>query len=450
MQQESHTREEQFICELLAAAQESGIPEAEVYYHQSDSMRAFVNKGEIDNYTVSVSGGLSLRGLIDGKMGTAYTEALDKEALVMLIRGVLESATLVNDKDEQFIFPGSPSYAAVDTLGDRGTPQQHIDLTLALDKAGRGMDPRVQELGFTFVEAEHETVRIVNTHGLNLQHEADLCVAYVSAIARDGERVATGEAVEALPNLSGLQAEAVARRAVEYAVFQLDASSIPSGEMPVIFQHRAMADLLGAFLGMFSADAAQKGLSLLAGREGQAIASPCVTLTDDPLLAGGLYTRAFDAEGVATFAKNLVEGGVLTTLLHNLKTAKKAGIVTTANAARGGYAGPVGIAPTNLTLLPGTSDLAGLSEQMRRGLVITGVEGLHAGANAVSGDFSLLARGYVVEDGKPGHAVEQVTVAGNFYQLLQDIVATGSDIPPQTSRVRCPSVWVRSLSVAGQ
>lgn len=448
--QQSQAREEQFIRELLAAAQESGIPEAEVYYHQSDSMRAFVNKGEIDNYTVSMSGGLSLRGLIDGKMGTAYTEALDKDALVMLIRGVLESATLVNDKDEQFIFPGSPSYASVDTLGDRGTPQQRIDLTLALDKVGRSVDPRVQDLGFTFVETEHETVRIVNTHGLSLQHEADLCVAYVSAIAREGERVATGEAMEALPNLSALNPEAVARRAVQDAVFQLDASSIPSGEMPVIFQHSAMADLFGAFLGVFSADAAQKGLSLLAGREGQTIAAPCVTLTDDPLLAGGLYTRAFDAEGVATFPKNIVEGGTLITMLHNLKTAKKAGVSTTANAARGGYAGPVGIAPTNFTLLPGAMDLEGLTANMQQGLVITGVEGLHAGTNAVSGDFSLLAHGYTVKDGKPGQAVEQVTVAGNFYQLLQDIVAIGNDIPPQTGRLRCPSVWVRSLSIAGQ
>lgn len=443
-------KHESFIRELLSAAQESGIQEAEVYFHQSESMRVLVNQGNVDEYAVNNSGGLSLRGLVDGKMGMSYTEALDRDAIVMLIRGVLDSATLTSDQDEQFIFGGSPAYAKVETTGDLGTPEDRINLALSLYEKGLQVDPRVKELGFTFVETEHESLRIINTNGLDLSHTADSCVAYTEAIAREGVRVSSGDAAAAKYNLAELDIDTIAKEAAEEAASQLDASPCDSGAMPVILRNGAMTSLLGAFSGIFSAEAAQKQMSLLADKEGTTIAAPCVTLMDDPLLAGGLLTRAFDSEGVATQTKAIIENGTLTTLLHNLKTAKKAGIESTGNAARSGYAGPIGIAPSNFYIKPGTQTLESLEAEMKNGLVVTSVEGLHAGANAVSGDFSLLSRGYLVRDGVRVQSVEQVTVAGNFFELLKSIVAVGSDLKPQTGRVFCPSVWVKELSVAGK
>lgn len=441
---------QEFINELLGAAQKAGVAQAEVYYHQGEAVRVTAMGGQIQEYTVSDGGGLSLRGLVDGKMGMAYTESIEPESIGMLVRGVLESAALISDLDEQFIFGGSPGYAKVETLGDLGTPADAIDLALALDKAARDRDPRIGEQGMAVVHTEKEAVQIANSHGLNLRHEADFALAYVEAVARDGEKVSTGTADALASNLAALCPQAIAGEAAREALFQLSAAPCEGGEMPVIFRNSAMADLIGAFLGIFSAEAAQKGLSLLADKEGETIAAACVTLVDDPLLAGGLYTRAFDAEGVATFTKNIVEQGTLKTLLHNLKTARKAGLVSTGNAARGGYSGPVGIAPTNLCLQGGGQDLRSLMKTMEDGLVITAVEGLHAGTNAVSGDFSLLSRGYLVRGGKQARAVEQVTVAGNFYALLRAVRAVGNDVRAEMGHVRSPSVLVERLSVTGK
>lgn len=443
-------KRDEFIRELLGAAQESGILEAEIYYSQRSAMRVEVRAGELENYTVSEAGGLSLRGLIDGKMGMAYTEALDKDAIVLLIRGVLESATLISEQNEQTLYvPSGEAYEPVDTRGNLQGAEARIALAMKLDQVARSIDPRVTELGWMQVRTVHEAVRLINTHGVDLTHEADLCVAYLSAIAREGERVTTGDAVAALPSLGDLDPEALAAEAVAEALSRLHAATMPSGETPVILRNTAMADLLEAFLGIFSADAAQKGMSLLKDREGQAIAAPCLTLLDDPLLAGGIASRSFDAEGVPTRRKAIIEGGTLKTLLHNLKTARKAGVVSTGNAARGGYAGPVGVAPTNVIVAPGDKPLETLEASMGSGLVITSVEGLHAGANAVSGDFSLLARGYRVTDGARGEAVEQITVAGNILSLLKEIVEIGSDTRSGGGQVRCPSVLVRALSIAG-
>ncbi|MBQ7825636.1 MAG: TldD/PmbA family protein, partial [Clostridia bacterium] len=126
-------------------------------------------------------------------------------------------------------------------------------------------------------------------------------------------------------------------------------------------------------------------------------------------------------------------------------TAKKAGLATTGNAAGSGR-----VAPSNFYIAPGKDSLDALLETMGSGLLITELSGLHAGANPISGDFSLLARGFEVSGGKCVRAVEQFTVAGNFYQLLRDITAAADDLLFEGSPIGSPSVSVSSLNIAGE
>ena len=444
------TRDE-FFRALLAAAKEAGADEAEAYFAEDESFRALATKGVIENYAVNTAGGLSLRVLKDGKMGSSFTEALDEEAIPMLVKNALASAALIDDKDEQFIFAGSPEYQKIDCTGDAGTPEERIAMALKIEREAREMDPRVTETSLgTGVETEHTTIRLINTRGLDLTHSSDLSVCMAGTIAREGKRTTTGDAYDFKRSFSTLEPDRICREAVEDATSKLPAAPCKSGAMPAIFRNTCMVSLLGTFSGVFSADAAQKGLSLLKGREGEKIAAECVTLVDDPLMEGGLASRPFDGEGVATCRKEVIANGTLTTLLHNLKTAKKAGCQSTGNAARGGYTSPaMGVAPMNFHFKPGEDDLDALCAKMGEGIVITGVSGLHAGANAVSGDFSLLAEGYLVEHGKKGQPVEQVTVAGNFFQVLKDVVAVGSDLK-FPGGMGSPSVWVKEISVAGK
>ena len=444
------TRDE-FFRALLRAAKEAGADEAEAYFAEDESFRALASKGQIDDYSVNTAGGVSLRVLKDGRMGSSFTEALDEEAIPMLVNNALASAALIDDEDEQFIFAGSPEYQQIDCTGDPGTPEERIAMALKIEREAREIDPHVTEttLG-TGVETERTTIRLMNTRGLDLSHTADMSVCMAGVVARDGSRATTGDSFAFANSLSALDAEKICREAVEEAVFMLPAAPCASGAMPAIFRNTCMVSLLSTFSGVFSAEAAQKGLSLLKGREGEKIAAECVTLVDDPLMKGGAASRPFDGEGVATRRKEVISHGTLTTLLHNLKTAKKAGCESTGNAARGGYASPaMGIAPMNFHFQPGEDDLDALCAKMGRGIVITDVSGLHAGANAVSGDFSLLAQGYLVEDGKKAQPVEQVTVAGNFFEVLKNVVAVGSDLK-FPGGVGSPSVWVREISVAGK
>ena len=192
---------------------------------------------------------------------------------------------------------------------------------------------------------------------------------------------------------------------------------------------------------------------MLAGKEGEKIAADCVTLTDDPTTDFGFGSRAFDAEGVAGRRTVVVENGTLKTLLYNLETAHKAGVESTGNASKGGYTSPIGISVSNFTLTPGEKTLEQLAGKMGEGLIITEVSGLHAGANAVTGDFSLMAKGYLVEGGKQGRAVNGVTVSGNFYELLKNIEEPGCDVYRNMfgEAISAPSVLMgKPMSVAGE
>ena len=442
-----------FIDRVLKAAKDAGLSQAEVYYASGDSFEATCIKGEIVGYSVSSTGGLSLRGLCNGKMGRAATEAFDDAAVGQLVRGVVESAELIEDTAVQEIYPGSDVYEKVDNYSETLAAvdeKRKIDLALALEKEALGIDPRVSQTDSAVVQTTAVTRMLKNTLGLSLSYRDNMAAAYIGAVGREGEKTAGESKLLFTRDFDSLDAGAIAREAVDKTLFMLSAGPVESGTYRAVFSPDVMVSFLSTFSGVFSAENAQQGMSLFAGREGEAVASPYVTLTDDPLRAGGFASCPFDGEGVAAYKKNVVESGVLKTLLHNLKTAKKAGVKTTGNASRAGYSAPVGVAPTNFFFAPGSKTPDELTAQMGDGLIITDVSGLHAGANPISGDFSLIAKGCVVKSGKRSAAVNQITVAGNFYQLLKNIRAFANDLTFPDGGIGSPSADVGEISVAGK
>ena len=442
-----------FVDKLLKAAQEAGIETAEVYYREGESTSAKAMQGKIETYEVSGSRGLSLRGVVGGRMGYASTEAFDDDAIGQLVQGVLESAELNEAEDQDEIFAGESAYpeleAAESDLGEVSS-EDLLRKALAVEKAALSLDSRVTQTEGAQVSRSFDRVLIRNTHGLNLSHEQELAALYVLPIARDGDNTATGFALKFGTEFGRMDPDELARKAVDEAVSQLHAEPAPSGTYRIVMRNDVMVSMLGVFSRIFSAENAQQKLSLLAGREGEMIAAEIVTLMDDPLLKGGMASCPFDDEGSACRTKTVICNGRLETLLHSRKTAKKQGVQTTGNARRGGYSGAVHVSPSNLYLKPGEKTLDELLADLGDGLLITDVSGLHAGANPISGDFSLLSKGFMVRGGKRAEPVERITIAGNFYELLKSIRAIGSDLEFPGGSIGSPSVDVGTLSVSGK
>ena len=447
MEQSFELQMNEFAAKALEAAQAEGISPAEATVARSEAFSVRVRAQKLEDYKVSDRVQLTLRGRWHGRIGTASTQAMDRESLALLIQGVKESAELIEDDEQDDILPPDAQYGAVCNYSDAIetiSAEDKIALAMCIDERLCTADARVSP-DATVVSTASEIFSIKNTLGLDLSHSSNMIYAYASCLAKEGEAAATGFKLlwgYAMEDVSPFD---VADGCVKDAVEKLGAGRLQSAARRVVIRNNAMADLLSTFCGVFSADNAQKGLSLLSGKEGTAIASPAVTLTDDPLLPWGMGSCPFDREGAATMTKNVIDGGVLRTLLHNRKTAKKAGVATTGNAAGSGR-----VAPSNLYIQPGEASLRDLLAHMENGLLLTEVSGLHAGANPVSGDFSLLARGFEVVNGEIQRAVEQFTVAGNFFALLQDVEAVGSDLLFEGSPIGSPSVAVKKLNIAGE
>lgn len=184
-----------FIHALLDAAKKAGIEAAEIYLASGDSFRAMCQQGQINNYTVNTTKGLSLRGLYQGKMGYAATEAFDDEAIAQLVSGVIESAQLTEDEDVQEIYHGDEKYPEVNTYNpalDQVDEKRKLQFVLDLEKKAKERDPRIVQLAYDMITTSSSETRIVNSYGLDLHHKSNLAFSFINALAKDGDRVATG------------------------------------------------------------------------------------------------------------------------------------------------------------------------------------------------------------------------------------------------------------------
>lgn len=441
---------------LIKLALEAGFEKAEVFATASDSFSVSVYESQIEDCRVQKRAGIALRGLLNGQMGYASTEIDEESEYADLVNRAKENALLLESKDVQFIYDGKEKLkwlSSVNPTLNEVTADQKIALAMEMEKACFAQDERVVRTEGCEVGTEHSSCVLVNSEGLHRVFENNIAYAAVGVILKTEDGQIDGSAYKFTRDFAEINAGKLAEEAVEEAVRYIGAKPILSGKIPVVFEKSAMAAILKTFAGVFSADAAQKGLSLLGDKEGTVIAADTVTLLDDPSDGLGLAGIPFDGEGVPTKKKAVIEKGVLNTLLYNLKTANKAGKASTGNASRPSYQSTVGTLPTNFYLQPGTFTPDELYALAGDGVRIDQLMGMHSGANAISGDFSLAAKGMRIENGKLTTPIEQITISGNFYQLLKGIKYIGNDMKfgfPGACAVGAPSVLVEGLSIAGE
>lgn len=438
---------------VTAAADARGLAEYELYYMSDSSTSVETLKDEVSSFSSGVSGGICFRCLYRGKMGYASTELMEESEMEALVDRAVENAEATEKEDSVGIFAGSPSYEK--TNAPAFAPMSAADLkalALSIQAENYKASEKVADGTQSYAVSAGMKVRLVNSHGLDLSNAYGLNVVYAEAVVRDGENSENNFEFEEVKE--GFNASAFAEKTVEGAEEMLGAGTVPSGKYDLVISAHAMTSLLSAFGSVFSAKNAQLGLSMLAGKEGEKIAADIVNITDDPMREGLPAQTFFDAEGVAAKRKSVVGAGVLKTLLHNRETAAKAGVESTGNASKGGYSAPVAISPYAFFIEPGDTSEEELMSLAGNGIYIKDFSGLHAGADDVTGDFSLQSEGFTLEGGKKVKAVKTFTVAGNFYSLLKEIAAVGNKaehgVPGGLTVFGAPAVLVRGMSVAGK
>ena len=441
--------------ELVAAAcQAQGITEYELYYQAGSELSVDTFQHSINEFSASQSGGVCFRCIVGGKMGYASTEDLSKKQAAAIVSKAADSAALLESEEQVFLGEGGQEYEAVeDKSYPLPTTEELIAKVLETTKKLYAADPMAVDGCQTQGIIETGEIAIFNSKGLDLQRKSSAAGLIVVGVASNGKEMANSYKVK-LGQLDQIDTDELVKKAIDSAKEKLGGEVAPTGQYPVVFNTDAMCSLLGVYSGIFNSESAQKGLSKLAGQEGQIVAAPCVNLIDDPFHCDNPEPMNFDAEGSPTHKKAIIENGKLNTLLYNLKTAAVAGKKTTGNASKAGYDSPVGIRPFTMYLEGGDMSEEELLQKAGNGVYITDLSGLHAGANAISGDFSLQSAGYMIENGQKTRYVKSFTVAGNFYDLLKNItaLANNSHLPRAmgSTAFGAPTVLVEGLSVAGK
>ena len=446
---------QEFKNAVIKYAAENNVKDYELYYTKEDSTSVEIFMTEVKGFITSDTMGVCFRCNVNGQTGYSSTENMTEEEAESIVVRAIENANTLESEAPSFIHKQGDTYVTIEEE-ETTTPaaSELVDFALDLQKEIYAQDERV--IDGTQAVAGYGSVEraILNSNGIDLVDKSSFQYCYGYAIVSDGKEMYTGMEIGS-GKMKDFDKTYIAKEAVKDAIDTIGYTSVDSGEYTIVFSNKVMASLLSTYSSVFSAEAAQKGLSLLKDKLGETVAADIVTLTDDPMYKDALAKATFDDEGAATYAKNVIENGKFTTFLHNLATAAKAGVKTTGNGYKGSYASTVGINHYSFYINPVKGSLEDLFAEAGNGLYITSVEGMHAGANPITGDFSLSAGGFKIEDGKKAGPIKGLTVSGNFLELMKNITSVGEDLkfnPGALSAHRCgsPSVLVPGMKVAGK
>ncbi len=434
-----------FIPEALEARLQDGIQHAlklgadgaEIFISVSRSRKAKVQNGALEDLTTSKRGGLGVRVIRGGDKGSRTGLATTTDLAAPDFRDLFTQAwelSALGDEDP-WLRQADPS--GIDDLPSRFdgtveaiTPEQRITWALDLEAQARRASTKVAAVRESAWSDGSGASLLLTQKGVRAADLWSSCSASIELAVADGEerQAAWHWDVSRRP---GLDLAAIGAEAALKGERKLNPQRLPAGRYSVVLHPEVAVDLLGIVAGMLDAESVLKQRSLFAGKLGERIASPLLTLVDDGRLTEApgrpaLGTEPWDAEGLPTRRNVLIEGGVLKTYLHTLKTAAEMGLTPTASAGRG-FGSQPGATTFNLFPVAGDTAPEALFRMAGNGVLITEIMGLHT-VDPVSGDLSVGASGLRIRDGILAEPVDQITFAGNLRDFLTRIVAVGSDL----------------------
>ena len=448
--------EEALLQAALARMASAGAAQADALLVRGERLDVRVRGEEIDFVRQSQTRTLGLRALVEGDSGlrqasTSTSDLSTEEVERMADETVaLARATAVDAAaglPEEGLATDLPDLELFDPADRPWKVEDRVEAAREAERAARSVDPRIANSEGSEAGARFSEVSYGSSRGFQGRYAgASYSLASGPVAEASGEKQ-IDYWYSVSRTLAGLEGAAeVGRRAAERALRRLGARAVATCEVPVLFESRVAASLLRHLFGCLSGYALYRGSSFLADRLGDRIASSRVTVIDDGRLPGGLGSRPFDGEGLATRRNVIVREGQLERYLFDSYSGRKLGTASTGNASRAAGGAP-SVGPTNLWLEPGERTLEALIADTDRGFLVTELMG--QGFSPVTGDYSRGAAGLWIENGELAYPVHEVTIAGNLGSMLEAVDGIASDLEWR-GPVSAPSLRISGMTVAGQ
>ena len=419
----------------------------EAYAVRSRETDVQVFGGEVESLSVAGIEGLAVRVVHEGRQGFAWAGSFDAQVVDDTIGEARDNASFGQpDEWNGLVQPSEfarhgpvdldvwrPSLLDVDT-------DAKVELALELEAATRAADPAVRGVnfaGYSDSALEAATRRTTSS-----------CSA--SAVAGEGAGTQTGYGFSAGRAFDELDPAQAAADAAMRATRLLGATKPATRRLPVILDPLVTRSFLGIVGAALGGESVLKGRSMFAGRDGEEVAAPGVTLVEDPTNGDALGAATHDSEGVPTRRIELIATGMLVAVLHNSYTGRRSGAGTTGSALRGGFKSVPGVGARALFLEPGAMAPDAIMAAVPEALYVQSVSGLHSGTNPVSGDFSVGAEGLVVRDGGFAEPVREITIASTLQRMLLDVVEVGADLTWLPGGGAGQTVLVSEMTMSGE
>lgn len=453
MTQEIRDRLVQTAEQVVRKARAAGAEHAEALAVFGREVSAKVRLGAPELVEQAETRALGLRVLVGGRQAVCHTADLSEPAIEGFVRRAVELAAF-SEEDLDALPPEPEALAravpdlelydpAVAALG----AQEVLGLALTAEQAAMDQDPRIGNSEGAQCQASESLRALATSGGFAGAYAGSSVSLVVEPVADDaGGKKRSGHHWDAARHLAHLaDPAAVGREAARRTLEQLGARKVATAQVPVIFSPEAGAQVLQTLFGLVSGSAVYRKATYLADRDSSVVASPLVTVVDDPLISGAPGSRPFDGDGLACRRNVVIDAGRLACFLCDTYAGRRLGRDSTASAGRG-VASPPTVTASNFRLLPGEATPDEMIASTPRGLYVRHLMGF--GFNPVTGDFSKGAQGFWIEGGAWAHPVSEVTISASFDDLLQSIDAVGQDLD-ERFRMASPTFRVSTMTVAG-
>ncbi|MFN2388299.1 MAG: TldD/PmbA family protein [Actinomycetota bacterium] len=405
--------------------------EAFLTHERTFQVKAF--DGGIESLSSAEPRGAGVRIVVEGRAGLAHTTDLSPDGLDDVVGRARMNVALATPDDAVVLpEPSADPPSEIPGLADPAhrsiSPDEKIAFVLTLERAARTGDPRVRTVEDALYADSEAVVAVASSTGISGTFVRTDAWCYAVAIVADDHDTQTGFELDLGRSLGALDADDVARRAVDSGLRVLGGRKIPSATMPVVFDPYTAAQFLGVIGEVLTGEAVQKGRSVFAGRLGQRVGAGHLTLFDDGRLEEAPGSAPWDGEGVPTRRTEVIRDGVLAALLYDTKTARRDGRSSTGNAARSGHRSLPHPAPSNMALATTGEDRDEVLRRAGRALWVHDFHGVHSGANPITGDFSVGVTGSLLDGGEVVHPVKEVTIAAPLLDILGGIEAVATDL----------------------
>lgn len=443
--------------ELLAIARkvvEQAEPneQIEVACSHTRSTSVKVYDQEIESFTQAENLGLGVRVLVEGREGFASIGTLDPDVVDRALAEARDNAAFA--EADEFAGVARPDGVEANEISlwrpgvDTMATEEKIGLALELEKRVRAADSRITGIRTSVYGDSVGAFALASTAGIEATNIGTSASAMVQPLAQDGDRAQIGFGWDGARDPADLDRDGIVERAVSRTVDLLGASKPASSTVDLVLEPRLAATVIGMVAGMLSGQRVIKGRTPFAGRVGETVASPLLTFLDDPTDPDSLGADSHDGEGLACRPVPLVEAGVLQGYFHDSYTGRRSGDGSTGSAVRGARSLP-GPGIHALTVRPGSGGLEEFIAGIEHGVMVFSLDGLHAGVNPVSGDFSVGASGRMIRNGELAEPINECTLASTLQRLVLDIGRVGADVIHLPSGVTTPSLVVNSVALSG-